>query len=207
MIETKYTILPPLLIDPVSTYVEQDADLWTAMKNGSRDALNSLFEKYATSLYHYAKSISRDQALVADCIQDLFIELWIKRNTISDVISIKSYLIKSIRRRVLRRLLTDQRLQLHPGLPEDYPAEVEFSIELTIIHEQESKELMGCLKAAIIDLSERQREAINLKFFENMTYEEIASVMDINVKAAYNLISKAIIVLRKALKEISALDV
>src|SRR5687768_18474530 len=105
MIETKYTILPPLLV-PVSVHVEKDADLRTAMNDGSREALNSLFEKYAPSLYYYAKSISRDQALVADCIQDLFIELWIRRNTISDVKSIKSYLIKSVRRRVLRRLLT-----------------------------------------------------------------------------------------------------
>src|SRR5687768_2933127 len=89
--------LAPLHIEPVGLHVEKDADLWAAMKDGSREALNSLFEKYATSLYRYAKSISRDQALIADCIQDLFIELWIKRNTISDVRSIKSYLIKSVR--------------------------------------------------------------------------------------------------------------
>ena len=109
------------------------------------------------------------------------------------------YLIKSIRRRILRRLSTDRRFLGQP-IPEDYSKEVEFHIEFNLIQEQVSRELSLQLKASVATLSKGQQEAIYLKFNENMTYEEIASVMNTNVKAVYNLVGKSIISLRKFFK-------
>ena len=179
---------------------EIEIELWNSFRSGNREALNTIFEKYVRLLYAYGRNMTRDQGLISDCIQDIFVELWVKRGTLAaQVNSIKYYLFKSIRRRILRRLSTDRRF-FGQSIPEDYSKEVEFHIEFNLIQEQVSRELSLQLKASVATLSKGQQEAIYLKFNENMTCEEIASVMDTNVKAVYNLVGKSIISLRKFFK-------
>lgn len=177
----------------------KETSLWTAFKRGSREALNAIFTDYSTILYSYGRNMTPDNALVADCIQDVFVELWTKRENLSEVYSIKFYLIKSLRRRIARRLLSDKRL-----LKDSYnfnDEDVEFSIEFNLIQDQTSQALAAKLNAAVADLSKRQQEAVYLKFYENMSYDELSSVMDISIKTAYNLIAKAIVILRTVIKK------
>lgn len=179
---------------------EIEIELWNSFRSGNREALNAIFEKYVHLLYAYGRNMTRDHGLVSDCIQDIFIELWIKREALTaQVNSIKHYLIKSVRRRILRRLSADRRFVRQP-VPDNYTEEVEFYIEFNLVQNQISRELSLQLKASVATLSKSQQEAIYLKFNENMTYEEIASVMNTNVKAVYNLVGKSIISLRKFFK-------
>jgi RNA polymerase sigma factor (sigma-70 family) len=78
--------------------------------------------------------------------------------------------------------------------------QVESSIENSMILQQASLEQQNQLNRAISKLSIRQREAVYLKFYEHITYEELASVLDIDLKSAYKLIGKAIDSLRTALR-------
>lgn len=177
---------------------------WMAFRNGSRSALNAIFDKYARAMHSYGSSLTKDLALVEDCIQDVFFELWTKREAVaSEVNYIKPYLLKSLRRRVLRRLSADKRSLGDKNVPEDYDDEVVFSIEFTIVQAQISHDLKQHLIKAVSELSKRQKEAVYLKFYENISYEEMAIVMDIDLKAAYNLIGKSILLLRKTLKSSS----
>lgn len=179
---------------------EIEIELWNSFRSGNRESLNVIFEKYVGLLYAYGRNMTRDQGLISDCIQDIFVELWVKRETVTAHInSIRYYLIKSVRRRILRRLYTDRRI-VGQSIPENYSEEVEFQIEYNLIQDQNSRELSQQLKISIATLSKGQQEAIYLKFNENMTYEEIASVMNTNVKAVYNLVGKSIISLRKFFK-------
>lgn len=197
--------LATLFVVPVAPKVDDERTLWSAFKAGSRDALNSIFVKYSRLLYSYGRNMTPDQALIADCIQDIFVELWVRKDKISEVNSIRFYLMRSLRRSILKRLLTDRRLLGNKGVPENAEEnDVEFSIEFNLIHDQLSLELRLQLQSAMAQLSKRQQEAIYLKFYENMSYEELSSVMDINVKAAYNLIGKAIILLRSVVKRSAA---
>lgn len=197
--------LATLFVVPVAPKVDDEQTLWSAFKAGSRDALNSIFIKYSRLLYSYGRNITADRALIADCIQDIFVELWVRKEKLSDVNSIRFYLMSALRRSIVRRLSTDKRLLGNKGVNEHTEEnEVEFSIEFTLIHDQLSRELRLQLQSAMAQLSKRQQEAIYLKFYENMSYEELSSVMDINVKAAYNLIGKAIILLRSVVKRSAA---
>lgn len=176
---------------------EAEIELWNAYRSGSRQALNTIFEKYVRGLYSYSMNMTRNQQLISDCIQDLFVELWVKREMVTArVNSIKYYLIRSVRRRILRRLSADRRFE-GQFIPENYSEEVEFHIEFYLIQEQSTMELSRQLKDSIATLSKRQQEAIYLKFYENMTYEEIASLMNTNVKAVYNLVGKSIVSLKR----------
>ena len=174
-----------------------EVELWNSFRSGNRQALDTIFEKYVRVLYSYGRNMTADQDLISDCIQDIFLELWTKRTRLStEVNSIKYYLIKAVRRRILRKL-SSARSHAEQPIPENYSNEIEFNIEFTLVQAQVSKELSQQLKISVAALSKGQQEAIYLKFYENMTYEEVASVMHTNVKAVYNLIGKAIISLRK----------
>lgn len=194
--------LATLFVVPVALKVEEEQTLWSAFKAGSRDALNSIFVKYSRLLYSYGRNMTADQNLIADCIQDIFVELWVRKEKLSDVTSVRFYLMRSLRRSILRRLSADKRLLgIQNGADDN---DIEFSIEFNLIHDQLAAETRTQLQTAMTQLSERQQEAIYLKFYENMSYEELSSVMDINVKAAYNLIGKAIIILRTVVKRTAA---
>lgn len=175
-------------------------ELWDSLRAGSREALNAIFEKNCGLLCSYGRNITPDQGLISDCVQDLFVELWVKRNVLArQVNSIKFYLIKSLRRRILRALSESRRFAGR-GLSASYFDEVEFDIEVNLRRNQLSVEQSLQLQASLTTLNPRQQEAIYLKFYEGMTYEQIASVMGTNVKAVYNLVSRSISALQKFFK-------
>lgn len=179
---------------------EIEIEVWNSFRAGNREALDAIFEKYVRLLYAYGRNMTNDQGLISDCIQDVFVELWIKRETVTAQInSLKYYLVKSVRRRILRRLSQDKRV-VGQSLPENYAEEVEWSVEFNLIHDQGSRDLSRQLQTSIAYLSKGQQEAIYLRFYENLPYEEIASIMNTNVKAVYNLVGKSILSLRKFFK-------
>src|SRR6267143_316734 len=105
---------------------QSEMELWNSFRAGNREALNTIFEKSVRLLFAYGRNMTRDQGLVSDCIQDIFVELWMKRGSLTaQLISLKYYLIKSVRRRELRRLAVDKRFLGQP-IPTDYDGGVEF---------------------------------------------------------------------------------
>lgn len=181
---------------------DMERAVWAEFRNSNRKALDYIFEKHVRLLYIYGGKICKDQGLVEDCIQDLFTELWNKRKVLGDTDNIKFYLFKSLRRKIVRRLSADQRFLGDQLKDQVAVKEVEFPIEFNIIQEQISNEREVMMKKALASLSERQREAIYLKFYEKLAYQQIAGVMDIDLKSAYNIVSKAIDTLRKAVHNI-----
>lgn len=176
--------------------------VWASFRNSNRKALDYIFEKNVRLLYVYGGKIARDHALVEDCIQDLFVELWNKRKVLGETDNIKFYLFKSLRRKIIRRLAIDQRLHASHLKEDQYDKEVEFPIEFNIIQQQADHDQEVLLKRALAGLSERQREAIYLKFYEKLPYLQIAGVMNLDIRSAYNLVGKAVDSLRKAVRSI-----
>src|ERR1700704_6280082 len=119
-----------------SNLQESEMELWNSFRAGNREALNTIFEKYVRLLFAYGRNMTRDQGVISDCIQDIFVELWIKRGSLTaQIISLKYYLIKSVRRRVLRRLAADKRFLGRP-IPAEYDGKIEFHIEFNLIQDQ-----------------------------------------------------------------------
>jgi RNA polymerase sigma factor (sigma-70 family) len=174
-----------------------ESALWSSLRSGKRQALDVIFESHVRLLYAYGKNITCDEALVSDCVQDVFTELWIRRESLApEVNSIRHYLFKSLRRRISRRLSADKRIALELA-PDDDRCEVEVNVEDNIIMDQTLKEKSAKLTNSLAALNKRQREVIYLKFYVNMTCEEIASVMKTDVKAVYNLLARSMQSLRE----------
>jgi RNA polymerase sigma-70 factor (ECF subfamily) len=75
----------------------------------------------------------------------------------------------------------------------------EFSHETQLIKRQETEEKTTAVTAAMQQLSNRQKEIIYLKYFQEMSYEEVSEVMGINYQVARNLLYQSVKALRKIL--------
>jgi RNA polymerase sigma factor (sigma-70 family) len=169
----------------------QDLQYWRAFTNGDRDALGMLFRMYYPHLYKYGNKIVADEQVLEDCIQELFIELWQHKNP-TPTLSVKAYLLKALKYKLLKTLHKKNML-----LPDAVAFEI--SYESFIIAKQEDEEKIRKVVQAIDQLSNRQKEIIYLKFYQNLSYEEVSEIMNINYQVARNLLHQAIKAMRKIL--------
>jgi RNA polymerase sigma factor (sigma-70 family) len=169
-----------------------EAEIWKRYKRGDGQAFAYMFHAYSGMLYNYGMKIQPDKERIRDCIQDLFVDLWLYRQTVAETDSIKYYLFKSLRRKIVNTIRTEN-LHVHPDewmLDEDNISSP--SPEFSLIAEQSLQERRDKVQSLLHTLTRRQREAIFLKFYNELSYEEIASIMAISSQAVYNLISKGI---------------
>jgi DNA-directed RNA polymerase specialized sigma24 family protein len=75
-----------------------DEALWSSFKTGNELALSILYKKHVQRLYDYGMHSFRSHDLVVDCLQELFLRLWNKRETLASVQAVKPYLFKAFRR-------------------------------------------------------------------------------------------------------------
>ena len=178
-----------------------DSTLWLSFKKGNDLAFSILYNKYVQKLYTYGMHFCKDKNLVLDCLQELFALLWDRREKLSEVTCVNYYLFKSFRRLLTNRLTVSRKFLI--SLSERDRSGFDFapSQEDALIEEEWELERNKKVRNSLSTLTKRQREAIYLKFFSQLTYHEVAAVMDLHVDSVYNLISKAIDVLRKKLKD------
>ena len=175
---------------------KDEAEAWSAMKSGDKRALIFFYTRYFNNLYDYGTRITRNKALAEDCIQDLFTEFWSKREGLSDVKNIKSYLFKSLRRKIVYKLSRDSKISLSGDLAS---FEIDqLSHKTHYLSQQINTETRKKIIELIKTLTPKQREAIFLIFYEELSYKEGALVMDLKIKTVYNLIHMAISKLRES---------
>jgi len=174
-----------------SSSVSSEKAHWQSIKNGNEDALKYFYDLYSSALYNYGSKFSTDKDLIKECIQELFVNLWIRRSAIGDPQHVKNYLFKSFRLSVFKKTALLQKHQEYEEA-ELYPFQVSLNIEDEIISAEQNEALRTKLQQSLSGLTDRQREAIFLKFYENLSYEEIAEVMGISVKASYKIMARAL---------------
>lgn len=167
-----------------------DKKIWNSLRNGDQKALEEIYRTYFSELYSYGRKLSRDENTVEDCIQELFVDLWNRRDKLSETDSIKPYLFVSLKRKIFHtikklRKSTDTEL-------EEKHFDAELSIDEILIAEETTSEQKSSLKSAFQSLSDRQKEILYLKYYSEMDYEEITEIMEMNYQSARNLVSRAI---------------
>lgn len=174
----------------------EDSQVWEEFKAGDDQALVYLYKQHYQVLFKYGIKVCRDKDLTKDCIQDIFTELWDNREKVKPVHHIKAYLLKYFRRHLLDKLLLERKnTDMEKG---GIPAfEVENSFESILINEQVSSDLKERVHKAFQKLSKRQQEVIYLRFYSDLTYEQIADVMDLRYQSVRNLLHETMKVLRK----------
>lgn len=166
--------------------------------DGCRESFSLLYQRNIDTLANYGCRLSADRELVKDCIQDVFIDLWSKRANLTIQKSFQSYLFRSLRNRILKKL-TNQKGQLIDDLFDDsYLDKTEVAVNADDSSKKESR--LKEIQKNIHSLSKREREALYLKYFNNLDNDEIAEVMGVSKDVVYNYVSKAIVRLKSLLE-------
>ncbi|MEO5684810.1 MAG: sigma-70 family RNA polymerase sigma factor [Chitinophagaceae bacterium] len=169
---------------------EANSALWHSFKQGNWEAYTSLYNDYYSLLNNYGYKFTRNSNLIEDAIHDLFVRLWASRENLGNPVSVKNYLYKSLRNTLLRKIKTEEK---YTGMDaEEYPFGFEVSYSNPGGMAIEEKELREKVKAIINTLPPRQKEIIYLRFYEGLSYDEIADIMSISINSAYKLLYKAL---------------
>jgi RNA polymerase sigma factor (sigma-70 family) len=177
--------------------LDEDLLLWNKFRNGNSDAFGELIRVHYQDLFNYGTRFTKEDELVKDCIQDLFLELWTNRLTISETSFVKYYLLKSLRRKLTRKIGRSR----HTGSWDELHFESLFngspSVETSIIREEYLAELSRKMRKVLTSLSKRQQEVIYLRFYVDADLEEIAEIMALNRQSVYNLLHDSLKKLKK----------
>ena len=178
------------------TTANPDISLWEAFRNGDLNAFAALFRRHYETLFRYGSKFTGDAEMLEDCIQELFIELWQSRSP-GPTHSVKAYLLKALKYKLLKVFRQKGKWRRLPAIDD---ISFEWSHEHFLIARQEDEERKQQVLDALSRLSNRQKEIIYLKYYQNLSYEEVSEIMNINYQVARNLLYQAI----KSLKAILA---
>jgi RNA polymerase sigma factor (sigma-70 family) len=147
----------------------------------------------------YGLKVTVDQEVTEDCIQDLFLVLWNSRERVSYVQSAKAYLFKSFRGRLFKQLKKTKKYSLFTRTFVSQENYIEFSAEELLIQGQLSEEQQQSVIQALNKLSDRQREIIYLRFYKDLSYEEIGEILPLSYQSIRNCVYEAVKNLKKHL--------
>ena len=157
-----------------------------------QDSYSRLYIEYFQKLYNYGRKFTPDEAMVQDAIQEVFLDIWIKKDKLPKISSLESYFFSSFRYTLFRKIKQAQRIIQST----DFEVEPEFSSEYLLINREVGEEVQQKLQKALESLTAHQREAIFLRFYEGMSYEEVAAILNISVKATYKIMARSLSALK-----------
>lgn len=173
------------------------------LRRGDEQALRKIFDQHYAKLLGDIYRIVPDENTCQDLAQEVFVELWRKRETIDVHTSLRAYLRRAAVNRALNFIKTQRRTLLDGN--SEIPDLADDSLRDTAVRE-EREDLEKALYEAIDKLPERCRMVFSLSRFENLSHREIAEQLGISVKTIENQITKAMKMLREALIMLAVLS-
>jgi RNA polymerase sigma-70 factor (ECF subfamily) len=174
---------------------------WEAMCMGEKDAFLNLYKGLYRNLAGFGLRVYGDSEMVTDTLNQVFLELWEKHDKLPRVEQVESYLRTILKRKILKRIAHEQRLNkaISVIVTED-EALLEMPYEELIVKIQSDELVKNSLLAALEKLTPQQRKLIQLRFYDGLSYEDVAKRTQLTVRTAYNTIYSALKFLRTHLK-------
>ncbi len=176
--------------------INSDYLLWKRIKAGETQAFDELYQLYADVLFSFGMIYSKDKELVKDCIHDLFFDLFKYRKNLSDNDHIRNYLFKSLKRKIQSSKSGKLSLVYTSGIQDENDQK---TTSLTSENDESLEENMEKIRKAMQKLSDHQKEVLNLKFQLELSYAEIAKILDISVESVRTLIYRTVKTIREDL--------
>lgn len=170
---------------------------WTGLQNGDPEALGHLYDQYADKLFEAASWITDNRELAKDALQEMFIDLWNYRNSLGKVIHTQSYLIKVLHNILFKKLKAQLPVTASLEIADRF-ADQQNAEEKWISDDTERENLLK-LSRACQQLTARQQTIIKMRFYEGLSYKQIATRLSMNYQSVSNLVFRALINLRKEL--------
>ncbi|AOM76496.1 RNA polymerase sigma factor [Pedobacter steynii] len=175
---------------------------WKLLVEGEKQGLYTCFNLFYDDLYRFGLSLYRDPELIKESIQNLFIELWAIRDKLGDVGNIQQYVFTIYKRIIYKTHQKSFSNDPENNLPLENVKEEVLSVrsyESILIASQEDEYLKKRLKHALAKLTPRQKEIILMRYYECLSFKEIAHKTLLTERTVYNTLHNAINALRENL--------
>lgn len=177
------------------TSYQNEAILVEALQQGKADAYAYIMDAYHHKLCLYAYSLSKDNQLARDIVQNVMLRLWKKRKGLLTDGNLRSFLYRSVYHEFLDQY---RHRKFILNLEKEYMTALD-----RVVHEDEShlERLIQHVKKEIEELSPKCKEIFLLSKKEGLTHVEIADHLKISVKTVENQMSRAYAQIRKKVGE------
>jgi RNA polymerase sigma-70 factor (ECF subfamily) len=168
-----------------------DRELLDGLREGSEEAFEAIFRTHYAALVRFGESILGDRAQGEEAAQDVMLELWRRRDSITVESSLQAYLFRATRNRALNSIRHDRIVQREEANVASIMVPVASSDRRVL-----QSEIDIAVRDAIETLPPRCRDVFKLSRYNGLTYAEIASTLEISVKTVEAQMGKALRVLR-----------
>ncbi|MFR7824006.1 MAG: RNA polymerase sigma factor [Odoribacter splanchnicus] len=182
-------------ITSASSRIEDESILLKQFLKGDDEAFSTLYNRNINRLFAYGKGLGFDDDCLKDAIHDIFCKLYADRKLVKDIGNFKSYLFRALKNHLLNDLQKDTRNTSLERQEREFVLKV--NVLDTLIEEEERVYIEQMLEKCFRCLTGRQKEAIWLRFIQEMDYEEIGIQLDMTPHAVRKLISRAILRIRQ----------
>lgn len=183
--------------------VEKISHIFVKFGEGDEKAFSFFYKYFINDLYAYGRSLGVDERYVMDAVQDVFLKVFFDKPPLTSVEHFKYFLFKSLKNR-LYDLFKSKSFSKTDDINDDV---LNFSIKTTvldeIIEEEDRIIIQQKIERLLSVLSPLQKEALYLRYIQELEYAEISEIMDKTEVSIRKLVSQAIHTIRKENKLLS----
>jgi len=167
------------------------------LKAGDKTAFTILFTWYYQDIVRFSDTFTKNTDVSEELVQEVFVNLWENRDSLSIENSLKSYLLKTVQNRCIDWLRHLNVRSKYAALILDKPVLSDNNTEDYILH----SELELNFSIAVKKLPAEYAEVFTMSRVELLTYKEISQKLGVSVRTVEVRVSKALLFLRDELKD------
>lgn len=157
---------------------------------------SQLYNQQIDQLFAFGSRFTSDREMLKDCIQDVFVKLYTRRDNLGPIDNVNNYLFISLRNRINDEFRRNGKIADDEINDVNMQAIAEFE-EYNHERMEHQQELTSNVVKLFDKLSPRQRQIINLYYIEQRKYDDICRIMGINYQSVRNLMHRSISRLRE----------
>jgi RNA polymerase sigma-70 factor (family 1) len=166
----------------LATDFEGEQHLFRRVSEGDRDAFRLVFDLYSARLTTFIFKLTKSETVAAELVQDIFVNLWIRRSHLADINNEQAYLFMMASNRTidhLRKVSAESRMLVH--LWERVTKLGEATEEA-----YNAKECNNLINKAVVQLSLQKQKIFRLSRYEGLKHEEIANYLGLSKSTVKN---------------------
>lgn len=168
--------------------------LLASFQAGNMAAFSQLYNLHINVLFNYGLKLTIDKELLKDCIHDIFVKLYTKKDELGTIDNLRSYLFISLKNKLCDELR--RRMYMSDTAVEEVSISTPTDVEDDYMEEEQRKNEFSLVRCLLDQLSPRQREALTLYYIEEKKYEDICEIMNMNYQSVRNLMHRGLTKLR-----------
>ena len=168
--------------------------LLASFQAGNMAAFSQLYNLHINVLFNYGLKLTIDKELLKDCIHDIFVKLYTKKDELGTIDNLRSYLFISLKNKLCDELR--RRMYMSDTAVEEVSISTPTDVEDDYMEEEQRKNEFSLVRRMLDQLSPRQREALTLYYIEEKKYEDICEIMNMNYQSVRNLMYRGLTKLR-----------